>query len=606
MKPNTLERKDIKGEYKWNFEHIYPNWDAWQKDFEKLKKEADKLKILQGTLGKSAENLLNVFLKDEEVEKLSHKVYAYPALQKSTDNRENIFQEKLQEVMQFFAVMQTASAWIAPEIMKIPKETWMQWIAENAALEPYRFGLENMHRQKEHILSEDKERLLSYFSPMASTAANTYTNLTTADVQFPEIELQNGEKLKLTHGNYAHLLNTSKIRADRKKASEAFYPLYANQKNTLASLYKGICDKDFAFAQARNFKTSIEAKLEKNNIPLSVYTNLIKTVGENTQALKKYHALRAKYLKLSGDYHSYDSRVTLIDFDKKYDWEEAKKLVLSSVEPLGENYVQQYKTALENGWIDVFENDGKSSGAYSMGVYGVHPFILMNYNETQDHVFTLAHEMGHSLHTILAEENQPFSTHDYTIFVAEVASTFNERLLLDYMLEKSTDKREKIALLQQSIENITGTFFIQSMFADFELQAHQAIENGKALTAESLTSISEALDQKYYGDDIFTRDQANIFWARIPHFYRSPFYVYQYATSFAASASLYEQVKNGLKTGDKQPLENYLSLLKSGGNNYPVEQLKMAGADLTESATVLAVINQLNELVDALEEALKS
>jgi len=604
MKPNTLERKNIKAEYKWNFEHIYPNWEVWQKDFEKLKKEADKLKVLQGTLGKSADHLLSVFLKNEEVEKLSHKVYAYPALQKSTDNRENSFQEKLQEVMQFFAVMQTATSWIAPELMEIPKETWQDWIRQKPALEPYRFGLENLHRQKEHILSEDKERLLSYFSPMASTAANTYTNLTTADVQFPKIELQNGEKLKLTHGNYAHLLNTSKVRADRKKASEAFYPLYADQKNTLASLYKGICDKDFAFAQARNFKTSLEAKLEKNNIPLSVYTNLIKTVGKNTEALKKYHAVRAKYLKLSGDYHAYDSRLTLVDFDKKYDWEEAKKLVLSSVEPLGAEYVQKYKAALENGWIDVFENDGKSAGAYSMGVYGVHPFILMNFNETQDHVFTLAHEMGHSLHTILAEENQPFSTHDYTIFVAEVASTFNERLLLDYMLEKSTDKREKIALLQQSIENITGTFFIQTMFADFELQAHKAIENGKALTAESLTAISEALDERYYGKDIFTRDQANIFWARIPHFYRSPFYVYQYATSFAASARLYELVKKGLQSGDKKPLNKYLNLLKSGGNNYPVEQLKIAGADLTKSATVLAVINQLDELVDALDIAL--
>jgi len=605
MKPETLERKDINPEYKWNFEHIYPNWEAWQKDFERLKKEVDKLKVLHGTLGKSAENLLTAFLKNEEVDKLSHKVYAYPALQKSTDNRENSFQAKLQEVMQFFAVMQTATSWIAPELMEIPKEIWIEWIKQNSDLEPYRFGLENMHRQKAHILSEDKERLLSYFSPMAGTAANTYTSLTTADVLFPEIELENGEKLKLTHGNYAHLLNTSKIREDRKKAAEAYYLLYANQKNTLASLYKGICDKDFAYAQARNFSSSLDAKLEKNNIPLSVYTNLVKTVGDHTDALKKYHTLRTKYLKLTDDYHAYDSRLTLVDFDKKYDWEETKQLVLASIEPLGEEYAQKYKAALENGWIDVFENDGKSSGAYSMGVYGVHPFILMNFNETQDHVFTLAHEMGHSMHTILAEENQPFSTHDYTIFIAEVASTFNERLLLDYMLEKSTDKQEKIALLQQSIENITGTFFIQTMFADFELQAHKTLENGKALTAESLTSISETLDNRYYGDEIFTRDQDNIFWARIPHFYRSPFYVYQYATSFAASASLYSQVKEGLKVRNKEPLEKYLSLLKSGGNNYPVEQLKLAGADLSQSETVLAVINQLAELVDSLEEALK-
>lgn len=605
MKPNTLDRKDIQTEYKWDFNQIYPNWEQWQADFDALKKEVNDLKAMQGSLGKSANDLLSAFVKHDEIEKQSYKIYAYPALQKSTDNRDNAVQAKLQEVTQFFATMQTATSWMAPELMEIPKAKWIGWIAKTPELEPFRFGLENLHRQKAHILSEDKERLLSYFTPTAGTASNTYTNLTTADVKFPEIELENGEKLKLTHGNYAHLLNTSKVRGDRKAAAEAFYPLYADQKNTLAALYKGICDKDFAFAQARNFKSSLEAKLEKNNIPQSVYTNLVKTVGGNTEALKKYHALRAKYLKLTGDYHAYDSRLTLVDFDKKYDWEEAKKMVLASVKPLGEEYVSKYKDALKNGWVDVFENDGKSSGAYSMGVYGVHPFILMNYNETQDHVFTLAHEMGHSLHTMLSEENQPFSTHDYTIFVAEVASTFNERLLLDYMLENSNNKLEKISLLQQSIENITGTFFIQTMFADFELQAHQNIEQGQALTADKLTDMCENLDKKYYGENIFTRDKDNIFWARIPHFYRSPFYVYQYATSFAASASLYAQVKEGLKNGNSEPLEKYLNLLQSGGNDYPVEQLKKAGADLTQSETVLAVIHQLSDLVDALEEALK-
>jgi len=604
MKPKTLNRNEIEAQYKWDFTHIYPSWEKWQADFDILKKEVEKLKNKQGSLNKGAEHLLDAFLLHDDIEKLSYKIYAYPALQKSADNRDNTIQAKMQEVSLFFAQMETSTSWMAPELMDIPYESWKNWLKENSALEPYRFAMENLHRQKEHILSEDKERLLSYFLPSAATAANTYTSLTTADVKFPEIELQNGEKIKLTHGNYAHILNTSKIREDRKKAAAAFHPLYADQKNTIAALYKGICDKDFAFAQARNFTTSLEAKLEKNNIPQSVYTNLIDTVGKHTEALRKYHAVRAKYLKLTGDYHAYDSRVSLVDFDKKYDWEEAKNLVLNSVAPLGEVYVAKYKAALENGWIDVFENDGKSSGAYSMGVYGVHPFILMNYNETLDDVFTLAHEMGHSLHTILSEENQPFSTHDYTIFVAEVASTFNERLLLDYMLEKSTDPQEKIALLQQSIENITGTFFIQTMFADFEWQAHQRTEKGQALTADVLTEISQALDKQYYGEEVFTRDTPVIFWARIPHFYRSPFYVYQYATSFAASASLYAQVKSGMKEEKNQSLENYVQLLKSGGNNYPVEQLKIAGADLTKAETIMAVVNQLSELVDELEKTL--
>lgn len=606
MKPKTLNRNEIDARYKWDFTHIYPGWENWQADFDVLKKEVEKLKNKQGSLKKSAQHLLDAFLLHDDIEKLSYKIYAYPALQKSADNRDNTIQAKMQEVSLFFAQMETATSWMAPELMDIPHETWKNWLNETPELEPYRFAMENLHRQKEHILSEDKERLLSYFLPSAATAANTYTSLTTADVKFPEIELQSGEKIKLTHGNYAHILNTSKIREDRKKAAEAFHPLYADSKNTIAALYKGICDKDFAFARARNFTTSLEAKLEKNNIPQSVYTNLIETVGKHTEALQKYHAVRAKYLKLTGDYYAYDSRVSLVDFDKKYDWEEAKNLVLNSVAPLGDAYVAKYKAALENGWIDVFENDGKSSGAYSMGVYGVHPFILMNYNETLDDVFTLAHEMGHSLHTILSEENQPFSTHDYTIFVAEVASTFNERLLLDYMLEKSTDPKEKIALLQQSIENITGTFFIQTMFADFELQAHQRTEQGQALTADALTEISQALDKQYYGEEVFTRDTPVIFWARIPHFYRSPFYVYQYATSFAASASLYAQVKNGMKDEKNQALERYLQLLKSGGNNYPVEQLKMAGADLTKAETIMAVVNQLSQLVDELEKTVLS
>ncbi len=604
MKPKTLDRNEIKAEYKWNFKHIYKDWEVWQSDFNRLKKEIEKLKEKQGSVGQSAENLLAVFIKQDEIDQLSYKVYAYPALQKSTDNRDNFVQGKLQEVMQLFAYLQTEASWIAPELMEIPPEKWKSWIKELPALQTYRFNLENLNRQKAHILDKEKEQLLSYFGSSAGTAANTYTSLTTADVKFPTIQLENGEDLKLTHANYAHLLNTSKVRADRKKAAEAFYPLYAEQKNTIASLYKGICDKDFAYAQARNFKSSLEAKLENNNIPLSVYSNLVQTVGEHNESLRRYHLLRAKYLKLAGDYHAYDSRLSLVDFEKKYPWEEAKKLVLASVAPLGEDYVAKYRAALENGWIDVYENDGKSSGAYSMGVYGVHPFILMNYNETQDHVFTLAHEMGHSLHTLFSEENQAFAMHEYTIFVAEVASTFNERLLLDYLLENTKDKQEKIALLQQSIENTLGTFFIQTMFADFEWQAHQSIENREALTSDKLTAICENLDKKYYGEDVFVRDQANIFWARIPHFYRSPFYVYQYATSYAASSSLYFQVKEGLKKGNKKPLEKYLNLLKSGGNNYPVEQLKMAGADLTKSETVLAVINQLSDLVDSLESVL--
>jgi len=603
--PKTLNREEIDAQYKWDFEHIYINWEAWQKDFDQIKKQTEELQKFKGQLKNGAEPLLSALQLMDELEKVLYKVYAYPALQKSTDNRNNDILAKMQEVSMFLADFSTATSWITPEIMEIREEECMSWVKSNKELSIYRFNLEKTYRRKAHILSEEMEKLLSYFSNPAGTAANTYTMLTTADVQFPEIKIKNGDKLKLTHGNYANLLVTSKERDDRKKASEHFYPLYGDNKNTIAAIYKGICDKDVAFARSRNFESSLEAKLDSNKIPLEVYQNLVETVGENTEALKKYHQARAKYMDLTGDYHAYDSRLTLVDYDKKYDWEEAKQLVLESIKPLGADYSEKFNQALENGWIDVYENEGKSSGAYSMGVYGVHPFILMNYNGTQDHVFTLAHELGHSLHTMLSEENQPFNLHEYTIFVAEVASTFNERLLLDLMLKKATDPKQKAVLLQQSIENIVGTFFIQTMFANFEWQAHKMVEENQPITADSLTELCESLDQKYYGTEIFTRDQKNIFWARIPHFYRSPFYVYQYATSFAASAKLYEDVKQGLDSGDDKAITQYLNLLKSGGNNYPVEQLKIAGADLTQKETILAVIRQLEEQVDELEKLLE-
>lgn len=603
--PKTLNREEIDAQYKWDFTHIYNNWEDWQKDFDQIKQQTEELQEYKGKLKNGAESLLSALQLMDELEMILYKVYSYPALQKSTDNRNNDILAKMQEVNMFLADFSTATSWITPEIMEIPEEECMSWVEKNEDLSIYRFNLEKTYRRKAHILSEEMEKLLSYFSNPAGTAANTYTMLTTADVQFPEIELENGKKVKLTHGNYANILNTSKVREDRKKAAVNFYPLYANNKNTIAAIYKGICDKDVAFARSRKFECSLEAKLDSNKIPLDVYKNLVDTVGENTKALKKYHQVRAEYMKLVGDYHAYDSRLTLVDYDKKYNWEEAKELVLESIKPLGADYSEKFHQALENGWIDVYENEGKSSGAYSMGVYGVHPFILMNYNGTQDHVFTLAHELGHSLHTMLSEENQPFNLHEYTIFVAEVASTFNERLLLDLMLKKATEPKQKAVLLQQSIENIIGTFFIQTMFADFEWQAHKMVEENQPMTADSLTELCEKLDEKYYGTEIFTRDQKNIFWARIPHFYRSPFYVYQYATSFAASAKLYEDVKTGLVNFNDQALTQYLNLLKSGGNNYPVEQLKIAGADLTQKETILAVIRQLEKQVNDLESLLK-
>ena len=301
------------------------------------------------------------------------------------------------------------------------------------------------------------------------------------------------------------------------------------------------------------------------------------------------------------EYHSYDGSINLVDFDKEYAFETAKEWVLASVEPLGKEYREKMKNALAAGWVDVYENTGKRPGAYSADVYGVHPFMLMNYNETLDNVFTLAHELGHTLHTTLANENQPFSTHSYTIFVAEVASTFNERLLLDYLLAKTKDPKERIALLQQAIRSVTGTFFFQTLLADYELQVHRLVEQGAPITADRLSAIMGELMATYYGEAQTNDELLNVVWARIGHFYRTPFYVYQYATCFASSARIYKQVMEGPKKSRSAALNSYLELLKSGGNDYPMEQLKKAGVDLTQPETVQAVIDQLDEMVTLLE-----
>jgi oligoendopeptidase F len=340
--------------------------------------------------------------------------------------------------------------------------------------------------------------------------------------------------------------------------------------------------------------------LEDNNIPVAVYENLVNTVRDNTAPLQKYLKLRKHILELE-EYHMYDGSIPIVDFDKMYPYEEAKKYVSASIKPLGKEYGSKMKTAMGEGWIDVFETPGKRSGAYSSNVYGVHPYMLMNYNETMNSVYTLAHELGHTIHTILASENQPFATYDYTIFVAEVASTLNERLLLDYMLSKTNDPKERVALIQQSISNITGTFYFQTMLADFEWQVHRLAEEGLPITTSKLKEITAELYTTYYGDAVELDELYHYVWTRIPHVYRSPFYVYQYATCFASSAQIYDKMTRGSKKEKKAAKESYLILLKSGGNDYPMNQLKKAGVDLTQPQTFLAVIEQFDNLVDQLE-----
>lgn len=596
-------RDEIPEKYKWNFNDIYTSWDEWQKGFNDLEKMMDEVASLKGTLSKSPENLLSALKLQDEMNILSYKVYRYPQLMRDTDTRDQEVSSKLQQVQILFSKFGTATSWINPELLQIPWDTMKEWIS-NPDFAAYKFNLEDLFRQQKHVLDEDKETILSYFSQANSSPGNIYTEISTTDIKFPTVKLSTGEEIKMTSGNYSLTLATNENQEDRKLAFESHYNVYKEYENTYASIYTGVCQRDWANAQARNYTSSLHATLDGNNIPVNVYENLVSTVKANTEPLKKYNLLRKKVLGLE-KYHTYDGSISLFESDKTYDYEEASKMVIESVAPLGKEYQSKLEKALSGGWLDVYETDGKRSGAYSANVYGVHPYMLLNYNGTLRSVFTLGHELGHTIHTVLANENQPFSTASYTIFVAEVASTFNEALLLDYLMSKTDDPKVRASLLKQAIDNLTGSFYFQSLLADFELQVHKLVEDGKPVTAKVLNGIMEDLYNAYYGDSMEKDELINSVWARIPHMYRTPFYVYQYATCFASSAQLYKSITTGTESEKESAKEKYLNLLKSGGSDYPMELLKTAGVDLSKPETINAVVEQMNDLVSRLEEELK-
>ncbi|MGL4868168.1 MAG: oligoendopeptidase F, partial [Cetobacterium sp.] len=550
----------------------------------------------------NSNNFIKFIALEENVARLLDKVYLYPYLQRDLDSTNEKASVKLQEIESIYANYSIASSWITPEILTIPEETMKKWIDENSELQPNRFPLMEVYRLQEHVLTADKEKLLSYFGQYLGVPSDIYSELSTSDIKWNEIELKDGSKATVTNGVYSKIVSTNRNQEDRKKAFEALYNSFNINKNTYASIYKSILQRDFADAQSRNYTSSLQKSLNPKNIPLDVYKTLIESTRENTAPLKRYISLRKKALEIN-DYHYYDNSINLIDYKKDFSYEEAKKTVLESVKPLGEDYYKGLSTALSDGWLDVYEAPNKRSGAYSLNIYDVHPYMLLNYNGTMDAVFTLAHELGHTMHSMLSTKNQPYPISSYTIFVAEVASTFNERLLLDNMLKNTTDSKEKIALIEQAIGGIVGTFYIQTLFADYEYEAHKIVENGGAITPEVLNKIMENLFKDYFGSDLAMDELQKIIWARIPHFFNSPYYVYQYATSFASSANLYDRVTNNKYSEDEKNIakNQYLTLLKSGGNDHPMDQLKKAGVDLSNKDAFNAVATEFNRLLDLLE-----
>ena len=599
-------RDEIAQQYKWNLNDIYSNWTDWEKDLDTLKQLMSEIPKYQGKISQNSETFIEFINQEEKISRLLDKVYLYPYLQKDLDSNNEKASVKLQEVESIYANYAIASSWITPEILTIPKETMVNWIDENKILEANRFPLMEIYRLQEHVLSADKEKLISYFGQYLGVPSDIYSELSTSDIKWNEIELADGSKTFVTNGVYSKIISTDRNQEDRRKAFEALYNSFNINKNTYAAIYKSILQRDYSTAQSRNYTSSLEKALNPNNIPLNVYTSLIESTKENTAPLKRYIALRKKALDLK-NYHYYDNSINIVDYNKEFTYEEAKDTVLESVKPLGTDYYQDLNTALSEGWLDVYETPNKRSGAYSLNIYDVHPYMLLNYNGTMDSVFTLAHELGHTMHSMLSTKNQPYSISSYTIFVAEVASTFNERLLLDNMLKNTSDSKEKIALIEQAIGGIVGTYYIQTLFADYEYQAHQIVENGGAITSDVLNNIMNNLFAEYFGDELTMDELQKIIWARIPHFYNSPYYVYQYATSFASSANLYDRItssKYSLEEREQAKID-YLNLLKSGGNDHPMNQLKKAGVDLSKKDTFNAVATEFDRLLDLLEEELK-
>lgn len=596
-----LKRTEVDEQYKWNFDCIYKDWDTVDTKVEEVKKYIEEIKTYQGKIGESFETFKRFNQLQEKLERLFETVYFYTFALNTIDAKDEVCNQKVQEINILYNNYSVSCSYIVPELISIGKERILEFLNRDEELKAYIYPMEKLFREEEHTLSEDKEKLLSYFSMVNGAPSEIYDNLTTTDIKFNTVTFSNGEEAVITGENLSSYLQTLEKQEDRFTAFKGLFSQYKEKENTFASIYNTIVQKNLAESKAREYKNVLESFLKHNNISNEVYETLISTTKENTGPLKKYIQLRKKILGLDS-YYTYDRMKPIVEFNKSYDYEYAVSLVEEACKPLGEDYCSFLYKAIGKGAVDVFETEGKRGGAYSWGTYETNPYILLNYKEKLGDVFTLAHEAGHSMHTYYSNTNQPFATHSYTIFVAEVASTLNEHLLLDYMLQKVEDRNERIYLLQMAIDGLVATFYRQTLFADFEYTVHQMAERGEAITAPILNKIMENLYMEYYGIDISREEVKHSVWARIPHLFHSPFYVYQYATSYAASSKIYKDIKETSGDEKKKKLEAYLNLLRSGGNTDPIDQLKLAGADLTEKETIIAVAKQLDKLVSQLEK----
>ena len=601
---SVIRRRDeIPAEHTWNLSDIFADWATWEEGCRKLGQGIDEFRSLQGTLARGPERLLTAMRATDDIGQLAYKVYYFAALRHDEDQRDNTSNARRQDVQALLARWAQATSWFNPELLKIPLDTIRAWMAEHQGLAVYQFAIEDLYRQQAHVLDEEGERLLSLASRLEGAPDEAYEALSTADIRYPTVTLSSGTDVQVTYGQYRAILATNRVQSDRALAFRALHETFAANQNTYAALYNAVLQRDWFEARARRHATTLDAALFGNAIPPSVVENLISVARAGVAPLQRYHRLRRRALGLES-YHVYDATVPLVEFDRRYEYEEVLDWIVEAMAPLGGDYQRRVREGFSGRWIDVYETPGKRSGAYSAPVYGVHPYMLLNWNHTLDTVFTLAHEMGHSMHTLLSHEHQPFVYSGYTIFVAEVPSTLAEALLLDYLLARTTDARERIVLLQHAIDELEGTFYRQVLFADFELRAHRLVEQGAPITSDVLGDTYFDLLRTWHGDAIDYDELTRVTWARIPHFYGSPYYVYQYATCFASTAKLVAQITGPTGAGRAEAVERFLGLLKAGGSDHPMALLARAGVDLSDPETMGAVVTKMDRLVDRLEREL--
>ncbi|MFC8687515.1 oligoendopeptidase F [Brevibacillus porteri] len=599
-KSKTLpKRSDVPAEYKWRLEDMYPTDNDWEADVQKVKQLTEKIAAMKGSLATSGKQLLAVLTLQDELLKTLDQVYVYARMRRDEDNANSKYQGLTDRATSLSTQVYGSISYIQPEILAISTEDLQAWIKEVEGLEHYRILLEEITRFKPHTLSAEEEALLANMSELASSPSKIFGMLNNADMKFPMITDESGEEVELTKGRYTQFME-SKDRRVRKEAFEAMYSTYGKFRNTIAASLTSAIKGDVFYARTRKYPSALYAALFADNVELPVYDNLIATIHEHLPLMHRYIALRKKLLGVD-ELHMYDLYVPIVpETDMKIPYDQAVTTIKEALHPLGEEYGRILEEGFSNGWIDVHENEGKTSGAYSWGAFTSHPFVLMNYQDNVNNMFTLAHEMGHALHSYYSNHAQPYTYADYKIFVAEVASTLNEALLMNHLLETTTDKKQRMYLINHYLEQFRGTVFRQTMFAEFEKIVHAKEEQGEPLTAESLSTIYRELNVAYHGPDMVVDSEVDLEWARIPHFYRG-FYVYKYATGFSAATSLSKQI---LEEG--QPaVDRYLQFLKGGSSDYPLNLLKGAGVDMTSPTPIAEALSVFKELLEELEQLIE-